>query len=100
MTQVDPDRLPPDAEFKGYEDVVVQDVLFRTDNVLVHKEKFYSPSQHQTYLRDATGVKRETYSRYIRASTELKHHHPRMPWRGIFSKRCGAARRCPRMHPS
>src|SRR5437016_11359056 len=42
--------LPPDAVFKGYEDVVVQDVLFRTDNVLFRKEKFYSPSQHQTYL--------------------------------------------------
>src|SRR5947209_6157162 len=50
VAQVDPDRLPSDAEFKGYEDVVVQDVLFRTDNVLFHKEKFYSPSQHQTYL--------------------------------------------------
>jgi hypothetical protein len=50
MAQVDPTRLPPDAVFKGYEDVVVQDVLFRTDNVLFHKEKFYSPSQHQTYL--------------------------------------------------
>jgi len=50
VVQVDPDCLPLDAEFKGYEDVVVQDVLFRTDNVLFHKEKFYSPSQHQTYL--------------------------------------------------
>jgi hypothetical protein len=47
---VDADRLPPDAQFKGYEEVVVQDVLFRTDNVLFHKEKFYSPSQHMTYL--------------------------------------------------
>ena len=46
----DPARLPPDAVFKGYEDVVVQDVLFRTDNVLFQKEKFYSPSQHTTYL--------------------------------------------------
>ncbi len=42
--------LPPDAVFKGYEDVVVQDVLFRTDNVLFRKEKFYSPSQHTTYV--------------------------------------------------
>jgi hypothetical protein len=50
VAQVDPTRLPPDAVFKGYEDVVVQDVIFRTDNVLFHKEKFYSPSQHQTYL--------------------------------------------------
>jgi hypothetical protein len=50
VVQVDPTQLPPDAVFKGYEDVVVQDVSFRTDNVLFHKEKFYSPSQHQTSL--------------------------------------------------
>jgi len=50
VVRVDPTRLPLDAVFKGYEDVVVQDVLFRTDNVLFHKEKFSSPSQHQTYL--------------------------------------------------
>ena len=50
MLQVDPAHLPPDAVFKGYEDVVVQDVIFRTDNILFHKEKFYSPSQQQTYL--------------------------------------------------
>jgi hypothetical protein len=47
---VDPADLPPDAVFKGYEDVVVQDVLFRTDNVLFRKERFYSPSQHTTYV--------------------------------------------------
>src|SRR5438093_7191917 len=50
VMQIDPTRLPPDAVFKGDEDVVVQDVIFRTDNVLFHKEKFYSPAQHQTYL--------------------------------------------------
>jgi hypothetical protein len=50
VVEVDPACLPPDAVFKGYEDVVVQDVSFRTDNVLFRKEKFYSPSQHQTYL--------------------------------------------------
>ena len=45
-----PARLPPDAVFKGDEDVVVQEVHLRTDNVLFHKEKFYSPSQQRTYL--------------------------------------------------
>jgi hypothetical protein len=44
VVQVDPTHLPPDAVFKGYEDVVVQDVIFRTDNVLFHKEKFHIPS--------------------------------------------------------
>jgi hypothetical protein len=47
---VDRTILPPDALFKGHEDVVVQDVVVRTDNVLFHKEKFYSPSAGQSYL--------------------------------------------------
>lgn len=47
---VDPESLPPDAKFKGYEDVVVQDVILRTDNVCFHKEKFYSPTEGKTYL--------------------------------------------------
>lgn len=44
------DQLPADAQFKGYETVVIQDIQLRTDNVRFHKEKFYSPSQQQTYL--------------------------------------------------
>ncbi len=48
VVAVDPTDLPPDAVFKGYADVVVQDVLFRTDHVRFRKEKFYSPSQHTT----------------------------------------------------
>src|SRR5262245_35911105 len=47
---LDPAILPPDAQFKGYEEVVVQDVLIRTDNVLFRKEKWYAPSTGQTYL--------------------------------------------------
>lgn len=47
---VDPAILPPDAQFKGYEEVVVQDVIIRTDNVLFRKEKWYAPSTGQTYL--------------------------------------------------
>src|SRR5215210_3976606 len=36
--------LPADAEFKGYQDVLVQDLVIHTDNVLFHKEVFYSSS--------------------------------------------------------
>src|SRR5919199_2862034 len=50
VVQVDPATLPPDAEFKGYEEVVVQDVVIRTDNVLFRKEKWYAPSTGQIYL--------------------------------------------------
>ena len=47
---VDATILPEDAEFKGHEDVVVQDILLRSDNVLFHKQKYYARSTHQTYL--------------------------------------------------
>jgi hypothetical protein len=36
----------------GYEEVVVQDIEFRTENIKFRKEKYYSPSQKQTYLAD------------------------------------------------
>jgi len=52
VVRVDPDVLPADAEFKGYEDVVVQDVIFRSDNILFRKEKYYSPSEGRTYLAE------------------------------------------------
>jgi len=48
--KVDPVRLPADAKYQGCEDVVVQDVYLRADNVLFHKEQYYSASQHKSYL--------------------------------------------------
>lgn len=50
VAAVNPAILPSDAVFKGYEKVIIRDILFRADNVLFRKEKYYSPSQHKTYL--------------------------------------------------
>jgi hypothetical protein len=47
---VDKSELPDDAQFKGYEETVVQDIRLTTDNVCFVKEKYYSPSQQRTYL--------------------------------------------------
>ena len=47
-----PDELPADAKFKGYEEVIVQDIKLITDNILFRKEKYYSPSQKKTYLAE------------------------------------------------
>ncbi|MEH2164287.1 MAG: transposase [Nostoc sp.] len=47
------DKLPADAEFKGYQEVIVQDIILKTDNVLFQKEKSgYSPSVGKTYLAE------------------------------------------------
>ena len=52
VVRVDAAELPPDAEFKGYEEVVVQDIKIETDNVLFRKEKFHSPTEHKSYLAE------------------------------------------------
>jgi hypothetical protein len=48
--KVDKTLLPPDAVFKGYEQIIIQDVKFQTDNVCFRREKYYSKSQQRTYL--------------------------------------------------
>jgi hypothetical protein len=49
---VEPGRLPADAEFKGYEEATVQDLSIHTDNVLFRKRKYYSASESKTYLAE------------------------------------------------
>ena len=51
MLKLDRGTLPPDAEFTGYEDVVVvQELHMRTDHVRFRKEKYYAASTGKTYL--------------------------------------------------
>jgi hypothetical protein len=50
VVKVARERLPADAMFKGYEEVVVQDILLRADNLRFRKEKYYSSSRRKTYL--------------------------------------------------
>jgi hypothetical protein len=41
---LDRTKLPSDVEFKGYEEVLVQDVVFQPEVICFRKEKYYSPS--------------------------------------------------------
>lgn len=52
ILKVDQERLPADAEHKGYEAVVVQDLQLHSENVRFYKEKYYSASKHKTYLAE------------------------------------------------
>ncbi len=47
---VDKSLLPKDAQFKGHDSVVVQDIKFEAHNTLFLKEKYYSPSLNKSYL--------------------------------------------------
>ena len=46
---LDLSELPADVVFKGYEDVIVQDIKIITDNVKYRREVYYSPSQKRTW---------------------------------------------------
>lgn len=52
QVKLDLDRatLPPDAEDKGYQAVVVQELRIATENVRFFRKKYYSPSLGKTYL--------------------------------------------------
>ncbi len=52
ILECEPEKLPADAEFKGYEEVIVQDIKLSTDNILFRKQKYYSPSERKTYLAE------------------------------------------------
>jgi hypothetical protein len=50
VLEVDGKDLPLDAQFKGHEEVIVQDISLRTENIKFRKEKYYSPGEKKTYL--------------------------------------------------
>jgi hypothetical protein len=50
VVKVEQASLPEDAEFKGYEPVVVQDIEIKTDNIRFLKEKYYSTSRQESYI--------------------------------------------------
>jgi hypothetical protein len=74
ICKIDQSELPNDAEFKGYETIVVQEILITTNNVEYKREKYYSPLENKTYLgKMPIGVKGE-FGPGIRALVcTLKH---------------------------
>jgi len=67
VLMLDPTRLPADATFKGYEEVTVQDIEFRTDNIRFRKEKYYSPTHQRTYLAEMPAGYRGQFGPGVRA---------------------------------
>jgi len=52
VVKVDRETLPEDAKFKGYVEVIVQDIRIASDNVRFRKEKYYSATQRKSYVAE------------------------------------------------
>src|SRR5437764_5463209 len=64
---VDPALLPSDAVFKGYETVVVQDLVLRTDTIAFEQEIWYSPSERRSYRARRPAGYEGTFGPHLRA---------------------------------
>lgn len=74
IVKVDHGQLPSDAVFKGYQVVVVQDIVFRTENTLFRKEKYYSKSHRQTYLAELPAGYHGQFGPRVRAWVLALYH--------------------------
>lgn len=45
----DKSKLPNDAKFKFYDEVITQDIIFKRENILYKVAVYYSPSEKKTY---------------------------------------------------
>ncbi|MCK4269270.1 MAG: hypothetical protein KAW93_02205, partial [Methanogenium sp.] len=50
IRHIDKKNLPPDAIFKGYSDVIIQDIVVIPVNTKFRCERYYSPREGRTYV--------------------------------------------------
>jgi regulator of replication initiation timing len=50
ICDLDKNLLPTDAKFKGYQNVIIQDLKIETNNIEFKKKIYYSPSENKTYM--------------------------------------------------
>lgn len=66
--EVEPGLLPADAVYKGYETVVVQNLVLRRETVAFELEIWYSPAEHKSYrARRPVGYDDGGYAADLRA---------------------------------
>jgi regulator of replication initiation timing len=81
---VNPATLPPDAEFKGYRTVTVQNVKIITDNVCYIIECYYSPSEKKTYEGSLPGHVDGEFGPDLKAHTVNFYFSSRVPEKKIL----------------
>lgn len=75
---VDPEILPDDAVFKGYEPVTIQDIKITTDNVKFLRACYYSKSLNKTFMGALPPGYQGEYGPKTKALALELHHHDNM----------------------
>lgn len=71
---VDISKLPNDIVFKGYQSVIVQDIIITADNIEFQKEVFYSPSLGKSFIGEVPEGYNGDFGPNIKAQTLSLHN--------------------------
>ena len=76
--EIDKSTLPRDAVFKGFQPIIVQDIIIKPNNIQFDKEIFYSPSLKKTFIAPLPGGYSGDFGPSIKALVLDMHHHEKL----------------------
>ena len=82
---VDKSELPTDAVFKGYSDVIVQDIKIEAVNIRFQREIYYSPSEKKTYSGNLPDGWNGDFSPRVKALILSLYHDSKLTMPSIVS---------------
>lgn len=85
ICEVDKTTLPPDAEFKGYQEVFIQDIIILAHNILFKKEIYYSKREGKTYTASVPEGYEGSFGPNLKALIFLLKHECNMSEPNILS---------------
>lgn len=78
LCTINQDKLPQDAERKGYKSIIIQDIKVTTDNIEFQREVYYSKSFNKTYIADLPDGYAGEYGPGIRSLVISLYHESNM----------------------
>jgi len=86
VVKLDRSQLPPDVAHRGYRDVIIQNIIFKTDNVRYRLERVYSESQSQLYEASLPEALRgQSYGSELHAFVIMLYFELRVPEEKILN---------------
>jgi hypothetical protein len=86
VIKLDRSQLPPDVAHRGYRDVVIQNIIFKTDNVRYRLERVYSESQERLYEASLPqALQRQSYGSELQALVVMLYFELRVPQEKILN---------------
>jgi cell division septum initiation protein DivIVA len=74
ICKIDKDSLPADAEFKGHQEYVVQEIIIKTDNVKYLREVYWSYSEKKTYIAELPIEIRGEFGPGVKSMAMIQKH--------------------------